>query len=232
MSWWSDLAGRRPPLSSAQTAALKAFVSMPACDQTIEIEAQRFVVVDVESTGLNLSTDRLIAIGAVTVSNGAIQLDQGLDVVLQQAAPSAVDNILIHGIDGTTQTTGKDPAGALLEFLAFIGNSPLVAYHAPFDRSMINKATKTYLGMNLNNPWLDLAFIAPALLPEMAKGKQGLDDWTRAFEIVNTNRHNAVADALATAQLLLVLISRANQENVVSLRDLIKLEKAQQWLTR
>lgn len=232
MSWWSDLAGRRPPLSSAQTAALKAFVSMPACDQTIEIEAQRFVVVDVESTGLNLSTDRLIAIGAVTVSNGAIQLDQGLDVVLQQAAPSAVDNILIHGIDGTTQTTGKDPAGALLEFLAFIGNSPLVAYHAPFDRSMINKATKTYLGMNLNNPWLDLAFIAPALLPEMAKGKQGLDDWTRAFEIVNTNRHNAVADALATAQLLLVLISRANQENAVSLRDLIKLEKAQQWLTR
>lgn len=232
MSWWSDLAGRRPPLSSAQTAALKAFVSMPACDQTIEIEAQRFVVVDVESTGLNLSTDRLIAIGAVTVSNGAIQLDQGLDVVLQQAAPSAVDNILIHGIDGTTQTTGKDPAGALLEFLAFIGNSPLVAYHAPFDRSMINKATKTYLGMNLNNPWLDLAFIAPALLPEMAKGKQGLDDWTRAFEIVNTNRHNAVADALATAQLLLVLISRANQENAVSLRDLIKLEKAQQWLMR
>ena len=209
-----------------------AFESLSNCDMSTTLEAQRFVVVDVESTGLNLSTDKLIAIGAVTVINGAIHFDQSLDVVLQQETASGVDNILIHGIDGTTQTSGKNPADALLEFLSFIGNAPLVAYHAWFDRSMINKATKTYLGMTINNPWIDLAFIAPALLPELAKGKQGLDDWTGAFNIVNTNRHNAVADALATAQLLLVLMSRAHDQNYTTLRDLIQIEKAQQWLTR
>ena len=232
MSWWPIFGDKRPTLSLSQQEALAAFESLSNCDMSTTLEAQRFVVVDVESTGLNLSTDRLIAIGAVIVTNDAIHLEQGLDVILQQEIPSTVDNILIHGIDGTTQTTGKNPVRALLEFLAFIGNSPLVAYHAPFDRSMINKATKRYLGMTIDNPWIDLAFIAPALLPEIAQGKRGLDEWTAAFEIVNTNRHNAVADALATAQLMLVLMSRAREQNYTSVRNLIQLEKAQQWLTR
>jgi DNA polymerase-3 subunit epsilon len=232
MSWLSVFRGNKPSLSPEQAAALAAFEALPAADSNMALESQRFVVVDVESTGLNLTTDKLIAIGAVTAINRAIHFDQGLDVVLQQETASAVDNILIHGIDGTTQTSGRNPADALLAFLSFIGNAPLVAYHAPFDRSMINKATRTYLGMTIKNPWIDLAFIAPALLPELAKGKHGLDDWTGAFDIVNTNRHNAVADALATAQLLLVLMSRAGEQNHTTLRDLIQIEKAQQWLTR
>ena len=232
MSWWSSLIDRTPLLSADQHAALGAFMTLPKLDLTNTIYAQRFVVVDVESSGLNLKTDRLIAIGAVTVADGAVCLNQGFEVVLQQTTPSAVDNILIHGIDGTTQTSGMEPAAALLKFLAFIGNSPLVAYHAPFDRTMIDRATKTFLGIKIRNPWVDLAHIAPALFPEIAGGRRALDDWTTAFGIVNTNRHNAVADALATAQLLLVLLARAKRQTSGRMSDLIQIEKAQQWLSR
>lgn len=234
MSFWSSWLRPAPALalSPPQQAMLRAFQALPKSDGDAQIGKQRFVVVDVESTGLNVHTDCLIAIGAVCVADGTIWLDQGFEVVLQQAAPSTVDNILIHGIDGTTQTHGMEPAAALLNFLAYLGNAPLIAYHAPFDRTMIDKATMKFLGFKIRNPWIDLAYVAPALCPELAKGLQSLDQWAEAFHITNANRHNAVADALATAQLLLVLLARAEQRQAARLRDFIALESAQRWLER
>ncbi len=232
MNWLARLFGRSLQLSIAQQTSLDAFQALPDCDVNTPLGTQRFVVVDVETTGLNLFSDRLIAIGAVTVTGGFLQVGQGFEVVLQQSSPSSVENILIHGIDGTTQTAGKNPAEALLEFLMFIGNSPLIAYHAGFDRTMIDRATKTYLGMTVDNPWIDLAFIAPALYPECAADHHALDDWTTAFSIGNPNRHNAAADACATAQLLLVLLARAHKNGGIQLRDLLQMEKDQRWLAR
>ena len=56
--------------------------------------------------------------------------------VLRQAAPSSVENILVHGIGGTEQTAGLEPAEALLAFVEYAGGAPLVAYHADFDRAI------------------------------------------------------------------------------------------------
>lgn len=232
MIWFNRLFGKRPSLTPEQQAMLEAYRAHKACDTGAALERQRFVIVDVETTGLNLFSDRLIAIGAVVVADGVLQLGHGFEVVLQQTSASSVENILVHGIDGTTQTTGKAPADALLAFLSFLGNAPLVAYHAPFDRTMIDRATRHYLGVILGNPWLDLALLAPALYPALASGRHALDDWTAAFGIENLNRHNAVADAFATAQLLLAMLARARSSGAARLKDLIRLEKDQLWLSR
>jgi len=232
MSWLPCLFRGSPVLTPVQQSALAALQALPRGDVSAPLDTQRYVVVDVESTGLNLFSDRLIAIGAVTVVNQAVRLGEGFEVILQQAAPSSVDNILIHGIDGTTQTHGTDPAGALLQFLEYAGNSPLVAYHADFDRTMIDRATTAHLGMTLGNIWIDLACVAPALYPGMAAGRRALDDWTSVFGIENIQRHNAVADACATAELLLVMLSRAIAGGSRNVRDLMRLEKDQRWLAR
>jgi DNA polymerase-3 subunit epsilon len=232
MSWLERLFGGSPRLPITQQALLDRFHALPRCDPGKLLSACRFVVVDVETTGLNLVNDRLIAIGAVTVTNGLLELGRGFEVVLQQNKPSSVENILIHGIGGTEQISGRDPVDALLQFLRFAGNSPLVAYHAEFDRTMIARATKTFLGMIIDNPWIDLALVAPALYPEMATNRRALDHWTAGFNIENPNRHNAVADALATAQLLLPMLARAHANGANRLCDLMQMEKDQRWLAR
>ena len=232
MNWLASLLRKAPQLSTGQAAALQAIQRLERCPMDTPLAAQRFIVLDVESTGLDVFSDRLIAIGAVCVTSQMIELGQGFETVLQQDNPSTTDNILIHGIGGTTQITGKNPADALLQFMAYAGNAPLVAYHADFDRAMMDRATKTYLGTTLPNPWIDLAFIAPALFPQPAGAHRALDDWTTHFNIENTNRHNALADACATAQLLLVLLAHANSSRCIRLQDFIQLEKDQRWLGR
>jgi DNA polymerase-3 subunit epsilon len=182
---------------------------LPEIDRTAAFEHTRLVVVDVETTGLDLANDTLISIGAVAVVNGRIALGDSFSVVLRQSEVSRRENILIHGISGAAQREGAPPADALLAFLDYLGKSPLVAFHVAFDETMIRRAMRSYLGLSFKHPWLDLAYVLPALWPELMRRLRALDDWSVRFSIRNDDRHNAVADALATAQLLLVAIAQA-----------------------
>jgi DNA polymerase-3 subunit epsilon len=226
-----DLFRSRPQLDPALASAVQHWRQLPAESGELDFKAARYVVVDVESTGLDLTRDRLIAIGAVAVNGGRIDLADSFEVVLRQDKISSKDNILIHGIGGQAQREGLPPAEALTAFLDFLGKSPLVAFHVTFDETMIKRAMREYLGLDFKHPWLDLAYLMPCLLPEKARHYRALDDWAGHFNIANFARHSALADALATAQLLLAalpLAERRLSRHYNSLRD---LEKAQRWVS-
>jgi DNA polymerase-3 subunit epsilon len=209
MNWLKRcLAFNKVTLTAEQSQRLADWQALPEVDLCASFEHSRFVVLDVETTGLNLSSDKLISIGAIGVVNGRIALGDSFAVVLQQGASSPKENILIHGISGSEQREGTDPAEALLAFLEYLCKSPLVAFHVAFDESMIRRAMRKYLGFSFKHPWLDLAYVMPALNSRLMHSHRSLDDWSGCFNIHNDGRHNAVADALATAQLMLVAMKQ------------------------
>jgi DNA polymerase-3 subunit epsilon len=228
--WLKSLFGDKPTLSEEQQRRFDAWLSLPSAKLDSHVTASRYVVVDVETTGLNLMQDRLISIGAVAVVNAKIALGDSFYIVLQQQAASAKGNILIHGIGHTEQLQGEPPADALLSFLEFLGKDPLIAFHVTFDETMIKRALREYLGLNLKHPWLDLAYVMPGLNPPLAKKYRALDDWIGHFKIRIDVRHNALADALATAQLLQVAHSQASRKDITNMSELRDLEKNQRWV--
>jgi len=190
----------------------------------------RFVAVDVESSGLNPRSDRLIAIGAVALSNSRLACGESFYAVLRQESASSDDNILLHGIGGTAQIAGEEPAEALLRFLDFIGKSPLIGFHARFDEIMIDMAASAHLGHRFKRVWIDLASLAPALFPERAGRLKDLDGWTSEFRIANVRRHDALADAFATAQLFQVMQHEGMTRGMRCTRDLLEAARAQEWI--
>jgi len=205
---------------------VSAWQSLPEFSRKADFEHSRCVVLDVETTGLNLMTDALISIGAVAVVKGRIALDDSFYVVLRQSKSSGKKNILVHGISGSAQRKGDSPADALLEFLEYLGKDPLVAFHAAFDETMIRRAMRQYLGISFKHLWLDMAFIMPALFPDLMYSHPGLDDWSAHFGIRNEDRHNAMADALVTAQLLLIAINTSRQTGNSSYSEMRNIERA------
>ena len=192
----------------------------------------RWVVVDVESSGLDAVNDSLIAVGALAVVDGAIDLADSFEVILRQPAPSADDNIEVHGIGGEEQAGGEDPRLALAGFLDFVGKDPLVAFHAPFDSTMLRRAIDRHLGLAFQRPWLDLADVAPLAWPKYASRLSGLDDWLEAFSIPVAFRHRAIADCLATAQLLLMVLPHASSIGAPTAGELVALSDSSRWLSR
>ncbi len=226
MTWLTRLFGAKPALTPQQAERLAAWKALPAAETGASFEASRYIVVDVETSGLNVLKDRLIAIGAVAVKAGNIPLHDSMEIILQQQRVSGRDNILIHGIGGTAQAEGVPPVEAMLAFLEFLGKSPLIAFHVAFDKTMIDRALKTFLGLRFNHPWTDLAYIAPALYPELARSHRSLDHWMNHFDLSNYARHSALADALSTAELLLALRERLQARQIQNFKGLRDLERA------
>ena len=230
MSWLAKLFGRRSALAPAQAARLDRWRALPEPDLRGPPAATRFVVADVEATGLDLQRDRLIAIGAVTVEAARIELGRSFYAVLRQPEASSRENILVHGIGGTAQRAGEDPVEALLAFLEFAGKAPLVGFHAGFDDALIRRAMREFLGEPYERRWIDLAQLAPELMPDEARARQHLDAWLERFGIEVFSRHDAAADALATAQLLLALLPRAADRRVATVEAMLWDPGAARWL--
>lgn len=219
-------------LDASQQARLAAWEALPVVDLERGHGQSRYVVVDVETSGLDMRKDALIAIGAVAVEEAVLQPQHAFSVVLRQETASNDANILLHGIGGTAQRTGEDPVEALLSFLEFAGKAPLVAYHATFDQTMIERAMRELMGFNFKADWIDLAWVMPELVREGFDGEVVLDDWLNLYGIENFQRHNALADAWSTAMLLQVAQARGKRSNSETPASLIERERIRRWRRR
>lgn len=189
--------------------------------------ASRYVTVDVETTGVDLRRDRVLSIGAVAVERCAISLAECFEVVLRQPETSSGDNILVHRIGGQRQLGGEDPAESLMRFLEYVRHCPLVAFGAEFKRNMIDRALKESLGTISQSPWLDLAEVLPALYP--SNETKSMDDWLETMNIRMVASHDALADALATAQVLQVCLHQADSAGITCPASLLEMQKPRRW---
>ena len=200
------------------------------------VSATRWVVVDVETSGLDLRHDRLLAIAAIALqldgeATPRIALADSFEAVLRQdSAPADKDNILLHGIGVGEQRAGAAAADVLTAFERWVADAPLIAFHAAFDQTIIQRAMQAALGRGLAGIWLDLDPVADALYPEV--GGRALDDWLMHFGIECAVRHQAAADTLATAELLLRLWPAARAQHCTSLRALTRLAQQRRWLAQ
>src|SRR5687767_9881199 len=99
--------------------------------------ARRWVVVDVETTGLQATVDELISIGCVAMFDGRVVPADSIEIIVRKPSASSRDNILVHGVGVQAQLSGTDPRDAMREFVNFVGPDPLIAFHAPFDRQFL-----------------------------------------------------------------------------------------------
>lgn len=209
MSWLTRLFRPQMELPEGYSRRIEAWRGLPAISERGPLNEARFIVVDVETSGLDTRKDRLLSIGACAVEGLRVCVGENYETILRRDEASERDNILIHGIGPQAQAAGRPPEESLMGFLEFTGKHTLVAFHAGFDQIMLNRDVRETLGVRLPNPWLDLAQLAPALVPEARLSRASLDDWLGYLGLRAAARHRAADDAFVTAELFLVLLARA-----------------------
>lgn len=186
-------------------------------EQSNEIDVVRFVVLDTETTGLNIKTDKILSIGAIALTDNIITIADSLECYLEQSYfnPETVKihGILKKGIDKVSEKT------ALESFIKYIGNAVIIAHHVAFDVSMINQALKNNNLPKLKNKVVDTGFLYKKLKNIKPK-HYSLDYLCNQFNVPKHDRHTASGDAYITALLFLKILSKLKSEQKVYLSDL------------
>ena len=108
-----------------------------------------WVALDCETTGLNVRTDEIIAIGAVRIEGSRILTSQRLELLVRPQGRVSADSVRVHRLRAQDVAQGLSADEAVMQLMHFIGSRPLVGYYLEFDLAMINRVLFPMLGMGL-----------------------------------------------------------------------------------
>ena len=148
------------------------------------------IVLDVETTGLDYTKERMVEFAAIRLENGKIK--DRFETLINPEQHIRKSSIAIHGITEEDVKDAPTEAEALPKILEFIGDYPIVAHNAIFDYSFINEASLRQTGKPINNPRIDSQMMFKEVYPELESC--GLESLMNKFNVEYSTRHRAMAD--------------------------------------
>jgi DNA polymerase-3 subunit epsilon len=170
------------------------------------LQQQRYVVFDMETTGLDWKEDVILSIGSIGVSGKAIEVGDFLEIAIRQDKFSpqsiAMNGVLKEGREKVVE------AEAVIQFLNFAKDSTLVGHNVNLDIEMINQALKRLDLGRLKNPIMDTNALYKRWKDLPEDSQSTLDEVCDALKIKKSDRHTASGNAYTTALVFLKLKSK------------------------
>lgn len=116
---------------------------------------RKFVVIDIETSGLDYEKNKIIEIAAILTNTRGEIIDQYQSLIKQDINLSS-DIIKLTGIKDSDLISGKDEKEALKDILSFIKKYPLVGYNFNFDMRFLNYNLEKHNLKEISNPSYDL----------------------------------------------------------------------------
>ena len=189
-----------------------------------------YVVVDLETTGLDPFTDRVVSIGAFRVKGGVVKLGDAFCELINPGRDIPAESIKVHAVTPAMIEAARPAWEVFYEFLEWLGDDILVAHYAIFDLHFLNRVMKAQFGFRIQNLVLDTVLMCRTALiePDPYGGRRGpkrcgLDSLAERFNIHVPDRHTAIGDAMATSLILLCLLRELDKGGWRNLKDLVNV---------
>lgn len=171
------------------------------------LRSVRFAVVDVETSGLSVRRHRVLQVGVVVVDGSGHVLDRWSSLlrprrrVLFRVGPRR-----LHGIDRRSLRRAPDASSVLLELGRRIDGAIFVAHNAEFDVAFLQAAAHSSGVTLVLSPTLCTLRLSRRLDPERQLSHR-LGDLCQRYGVALARPHDALADADATAAVLVPLLT-------------------------
>ncbi|MBI5206303.1 MAG: 3'-5' exoribonuclease [Candidatus Firestonebacteria bacterium] len=183
-----------------------------------------FIAFDLETTGFDCKTDRIIEIGAVKVIDGEI-----IECFNELVNPEIPIPYKITNLTGIKSEDVKDKPSisfVLEKFVTFIKDFPLVAHNVEFDRNFIDENFLKTKHRKITNKFYDTLFLSRIIFPFTSSHK--LKDMLTYLDIKST-AHRAASDAEACAHLWMKLWEEAENLSSGTIADIFAITENIDW---
>lgn len=193
---------------------LQTWLSEPLPSSKVNAKQVDYLVVDLEMTGLEAQRDKIVSMGWVAINNGVIAVDTAQHLYIKLAG-SVGQSATIHQIRDVDLSHGLSEPEALKILLSACKNRVVVFHGAWLDYSFLSVASKAIYKIPFLLPVVDTLQLEKqnylkAGHPISAKDLR-LAACRERYNLPFYPAHNALVDALATAELLLALLANKNK---------------------
>lgn len=188
-----------------------------------------YVSIDLETTGLNPKTDKMVEAGAYKVVDGEIV--DTYSTMIQPRRQLEEITMALTGITDEMLDGAPDGSQVIREIIEFCDGFPLLGHHIIFDFSFLKRAAVN-AGLEFEKEGMDTLALCRRFMPE--EEKKNLSAACHFYQASMGEAHRALADARGTHELYQKLLQRYGQENpeVFTAKPLIYKVKKEQPATK
>ena len=189
----------------------------------------RFIVLDTETSGFKIGTDRILSIALFEIINGQIDMARSRKWIVFQPGTAPTAATAIHGILPSETREGIQEKKVLEELIPLLTGAIVVGHHICFDATMIHEAMMRHFKTKFCSRIIDTALMAMTELVAFHKTgyanqqPPALEEICSQLNLPVVARHTAEGDAFTTAEVFLLLygrIRRRLRRRAVQVRDL------------
>ncbi|WP_448565804.1 exonuclease domain-containing protein [Thalassotalea ganghwensis] len=214
---------RKRALAKAPEGALKHYLSRPLPSPKRLIDTLPLLAVDFETTGLDAINDKLLSIGCVSINQKKIDLSSCYHQVINTRQALQERNVVIHKITDQQQATGCSLKHAIDSLLHALTGKIMLVHFARIEQQFLKQACIELYGMAPPLAVVDTLVVAQRRMHRRDIGYDPsalqLSNLREQYHLPYYSAHNALNDAIATAELYLA--QTANMSKTATLSDLL-----------
>lgn len=218
-------AKRKRLLKRAPAGPLYDFLSVPFPDEKQLFVDTPILSVDFETTGFHAKKDKLLSVGFVDLFANKIPLKSSYHQIIHSEGLLKADNVTIHQITDSQKDQGESLRVVVETLLKALTGKVMLVHFARIEREFLQQACINLYGIAPVFPMIDTLMVAKKRLDNRDVAYDPstlrLSPLRAHYQLPEHYAHNALNDAIATAELLMAQVNAMASPNKVTLSDLL-----------
>lgn len=185
-----------------------------------------FVALDFETTGNDPRSEDIVSAGWVVLRHAAVEVATASRRLVRPSKPMPERSAVIHAITDDEAAMGEPLAAVLADVLDILAGRVLVAHYAPAERGFLDAGCRRCFGGGVVLPAVDTLQLGRWRLEregrQPLRGDLRLDALRSRVGLPEHVMHDALGDALATAELFLAQAEHLAAGEPLPLRTLLR----------
>jgi DNA polymerase-3 subunit epsilon len=200
---------RRRALNRAAPGPLHDYLAVPFPQNGALCRDTSIVALDLETTGLDPKKDSILSVGLVNVEGMAVRLETAWHQVVRVDHALAEESVVIHEITDDAAAAGRPLEEVLPPLLEHLAGRVMLVHYKNIEQNFLDAACRRLYGSRFVIPTIDTLALAARVFERrnhtIQAGDLRLFNLRPRYNLPRYKAHNALSDALATAELFLAM---------------------------
>lgn len=218
-------AKRKRLLKKVPSGPLHDFLSVPFPSLDTPFSELPILAVDFETTGLDAKADKLLSVGFVTLVQEQIKLKSSYHQIIKAKTKLEASNVIIHQITDDQKDKGQPLNIVVEQLLKALAGKVMLVHFARIERQFLQQACLELYGFAPDFPMIDTLVVAKRQLDKRDvsydPSELRLSSLRHKIKLPDHHGHDALNDAVATAELLLSQIANKPNSDELTLNDIV-----------